>query len=194
MQTEIILLFQFRCSLFPFLACFLARTCSTRSVSLASSLFLHIPMLNKSPESGHSCLGPSLRGKLSAFHYWVWCRLVVFGLYLVEVHSFVYPVCWESFIMADVEFCQSKCFLYLEDDPLIFIFFSVNVICDIYYTAYCWPILVSQKWILLDYGIWFFRCCWIWFTGIFAFVLTVILACSFFVLVLFSCSILTWLW
>lgn len=133
----------------------LAWTCSIRSISLASPLLLHILCWIRALRLGTLVLALILEEELSTFHYWVWCRLVVLVLYL----------CWGSFLCTPnllrvfiVNGCWilPKCFLYLEDDPMIFIFYSHLYICHIYYVAYCWPILVSQRWILLDYCIWFF--------------------------------------
>lgn len=153
-RTEIILLlFQFRCLLFPFLACFLW-------LGLVVQALYHLCFCTflcwiRALRVGTLVLAPILEEKLSAFHHWVWCRFVVFGLYLCSGSFLCIPNLLRVFIVNRF-WILPKCFLYLEDDPMIFIFSSVNVICHIYYIAYCWPILVSQKWILLNYGIWFF--------------------------------------
>ena len=45
-------------------------------------------MLNNSGESGHPCLVPDFRGNSFSFENIVWCRLIIYGLYYVEVGSF----------------------------------------------------------------------------------------------------------
>lgn len=149
----------------------LARTCSTRSVSLASSLFLHIPMLNKSTESRHSCLGPSLRGKSfqpSIIEYDV--GLLCLGFIYVEVRSFVYPVCWEFLLRADVEFCQSvfyiwKMILWFLDSLLLMWYVTFIILHIVDPSLY----LRNEFYLIMVYD--FSVGCWIWFTSIFAFVL-----------------------
>ena len=68
-------------------------------------------MLNKSGESGHSCLVPDLRGNAFSFLPLRSCAFVISGLYYVEV-CYLYSLPGEYLLGREVEFCQVL-FLYL---------------------------------------------------------------------------------
>jgi hypothetical protein len=77
-------------------------------------------ILNRSGESGHSCLIPGLRGKPLSYH--VSCGSIV---------------CWELFLKSWMSTECFKCFFCISwDYHMIFILNSVNVMCHIYLFVY----------------------------------------------------------
>ena len=135
-------------------------------------------ILNKNGESGHPCLVPNLRRKISAFHHWVW--YIIHGLYYVEVCSPISTL---------VEFLKNhkyllylvKCFFCIyPDDCMIFIFHFVNVAYHIDWFADGEPSLHPRINLTLSWYKTLLMYCWIWFCwGFFNLYLSGILVCNF---------------
>ena len=105
-------------------------------------------MLNKSVQSGHSCLVPVLKEALSAFHHWIWCWLYVCHAIVVQsvscVWLFVTP--WTAACQAYLSFAISWSLLKLMS-------IESSVIYGLYYVEVCLliPILLrvfNHKWML----------------------------------------------
>ena len=95
-------------------------------------------MLNNSGQSGHPCLVPDLRGECFQFvtiENNVCCRLIIYGLYYIEVGSF-YAHFLKSFNHTQVlNFVKGFLCIYW-DDHMVSIFQLINMVYHIDWFVY----------------------------------------------------------
>ena len=146
-----------------------------------------ITMLNNSGESGHPCLVPDLRG--GCFQFFtiennVCCRLIIYGIYYVEVGSFYARFFFFFWRVLIINRCWILSKAFSASIEIIIWFLSFNLLIwyitliDVEESLHPWN--KSQ----FDHGVWAFGCvaefcllkfCW-GFLHLFS---SVILACSF---------------
>ena len=107
-----------------------------------------------------------LGGMLSVFQHWEWCRLIMYGLYYVEVGSF-YAHFLKGFNHKWVlNFVKSSFYIYWDYHMLFLIFQFVNVVYHIDWFLYIEESLHPWNKPSWSWCMSFFMCCWILFAKI----------------------------